>query len=244
MSTLTKTWTVDKIRAIIRKLDEKTGLNGASLSITISGSGRRLGYYQYAVPKSFGFNRKFFNDPLTKESEVIDVIRHEYAHFYDDAANLADYIGHSRRKTSHGDDWKWACKMVGADPTCCHNAAILNDKNWTVEEAMAAYNADDVAKFDILSYLDRWHRVPVDAEIASKTLMRIKERTPNAYYEVGDEILHPKRGFGIVHDTIPHDYWTQKIYVRFEDQSDGVFDAKDLCKIVNGVAIPYHTKRR
>lgn len=89
MSTLTKTWTVDKIRSIIRKLDEKTGLNGASLSITISGSGRSLGYYQYAAPKSFGFNRKFFNDPLTKESEVIDVIRHEYAHYYDDAANLA-----------------------------------------------------------------------------------------------------------------------------------------------------------
>lgn len=47
--------------------------------------------------------------------------------------------------------------MVGADPTRWHNAAIFNDKNWTVEEAMAAYNADDVAKFDILSYLDRWH---------------------------------------------------------------------------------------
>lgn len=44
--------------------------------------------------------------------------------------------------------------------------------------------------------------------------------------------------------TIPHDYWTQKIYVRFEDGSDGVFDAKDICKIVDGVAIPYKTKRR
>lgn len=65
-----------------------------------------------------------------------------------------------------------------------------------------------------------------------------------AYYEIGDEILHPKRGFGIVEDAIPHDYWTQKIYVRFEDKSDGVFDANDICKIVDGVAIPYKTKRR
>lgn len=39
MSTLTKVWTEDKIRAIIRKLDEKTGLDGVSLPITISGSG-------------------------------------------------------------------------------------------------------------------------------------------------------------------------------------------------------------
>ena len=29
-----------------------------------------------------------------------------------------------------------------------------------------------------------------------------------------------------------------------EDRSDGVFDAKDICKIVDGVAIPYKTKRR
>lgn len=66
----------------------------------------------------------------------------------------------------------------------------------------------------------------------------------NAYYEIGDEILHFRSGFGIVEDAIPHDYWTQTIYVRFEDRSDGVFDAKDICKIVNGDAIPYKTKQR
>lgn len=41
MSTITKTWTEDKIRSIIRKLDEKTGLNGAalpSLSTVMGGS--------------------------------------------------------------------------------------------------------------------------------------------------------------------------------------------------------------
>lgn len=29
-----------------------------------------------------------------------------------------------------------------------------------------------------------------------------------------------------------------------EDKSDGVFNANDICKIVDGVAIPYKTKRR
>lgn len=36
MSTITKTWNEDKIRSIIRKLDEKTGLNGAALPIEYS----------------------------------------------------------------------------------------------------------------------------------------------------------------------------------------------------------------
>ena len=27
---------------------------------------------------------------------------------------------------------------------------------------------------------------------------RIKARNPDAFYEVGDEILHPKRGFGVI----------------------------------------------
>jgi predicted SprT family Zn-dependent metalloprotease len=243
MSTITKTWTEEKIRSIIRKLDEKTGLNGAALPIAFNSYGWFLGYYDYMEPKAFGFNRKFFNDPATKEAEVIDVIRHEYAHYYVDVADLAHYIGHSRRETSHGTDWKWACKMVGAVPTRCHNATSFSNKNWTFDEATVAYNADDVASFDILSYLDRWHRIPVDSYTAAKTLARIKERNPNTYYEVGDKILHPKRGFGIVNDTIPHDYWTQKLYVRFEDHTDGVFDAQDLCKMVDGVAIPYCNKR-
>lgn len=244
MSTVTKTWTEDKIRSIIRKLDEKTGLNGAALPIKLASHGSALGYYQYVGEKRFGFKPKFINDPNTKEAEVIDVIRHEYAHYYVDAANLERYIGHSRRETSHGSDWKWACKMVGADPSRCHNAVKFSDKNWSADEAVAAHNANDVVAFDILSYLERWHSVPIDADTANKTLARIKERNPNAYYEVGDEIFHPKRGFGTVRDAIPHDYCTQNVYVRFEDQSDGVFNAKDICKIVNGVVIPYRTKRR
>lgn len=141
MSTITKNWTEDKIRSIIRKLDEKTGLNGAALPIAFNSYGWFLGHYRYVEPKAFGFNRKFFNDPSTGEAEVIDVIRHEYAHYYVDVAHLERYIGHSRRETSHGDDWKWACKMVGADPTRCHNNSDSIGKKWSLTEAIAAYNA-------------------------------------------------------------------------------------------------------
>ena len=109
---------------------------------------------------------------------------------------------------------------------------------------MTAYNAKDVAEFDVLSYLNKRYQAPVDSESASKALARIKERNPDAFYEIGDRVLHPKRGFGTVVDAISHDYWTQKIYVRFEDRSDDVFEVKDICKIVNSVAISYKTMQR
>lgn len=46
MSTITKTWNEDKIRSIIRKLDEKTGLNGAALPIAFNSYGWFLGHYR------------------------------------------------------------------------------------------------------------------------------------------------------------------------------------------------------
>lgn len=243
MSTITEIWTEEKIRSIIRKLDEQTGLNGATLPIAFNSYGWFLGHYRHVEPKAFGFNRKFFNDPFTKEAEVVDVIRHEYAHYYVDAANLEKYIGHSRRETSHGSDWKWACKMVGADPTRCHNVDAFYGKNWTVDEAQRAYNADDVIRFDIQKYLNLWGNIPMDPEKEVMIANRIKESNPNSYYDIGDEVLHPKQGFGVVFDTIICDYTTQKLYVLFEDNSEGVFNSKELCKIVEGVAIPYHRKR-
>ena len=138
----------------------------SGVAIAFNSYGWFLGHYRYVEPKAFGFNRKFFNDPATGEAEVIDVIRHEYAHYYVDVTHLERYIGHSRRETSHGDDWKWACKMVGADPTRRHNNSDSIGKKWSITEAMASYNADDVAEFDALSYLGKWHQAPVDSETA------------------------------------------------------------------------------
>lgn len=244
MSTFTKNWTEDKIRAIIHKLDEKTGLDGASLPISFSSYGWFLGHYRHVEPKSFGFNRKFFNNPLTKEAEVIDVIRHEYAHYYVDVANLEKHIGHSSRETSHGADWKWACKMVGADPTRCHNQELFSNVEWSVEDALNAYYAKDVVAMNILSYIDRWGRVPLDIEEEIKLSNRIKARNPDAFYEVGDEILHPKRGFGVIEDVIPCDHWTQNVYVAFVDHTHGVFNTQELCKIVDGKAVPFSRHRR
>lgn len=86
MSTLTKNWSVEKICAIIRKLDEKIDLHGEDLPIDFSSYGWFLGHYCFVEPKAFGFNGKFCNDYHTKEKEDLNVIRHQYAHYYDDIA--------------------------------------------------------------------------------------------------------------------------------------------------------------
>lgn len=244
MSTFTRNWTVEKIRAIIRRLDEKTGLNGASLAIDFRCNGWFYGLY-HLHPRAFSFNRKFFNDPRTKEAEVLDIIRHEYAHYYQDVANLAKYVGHSARETSHGDDWKWACKMVGAEPSGCCKADTFCDTHWTAAEALAAYNAEDVEKFDILAFIAKWDQVPVDADTGQRMVQRIKERNPNGCYEIGDAVLHPGIGFGTVQETIPYNRRTQKIYVRFENHTEGVFTADDLCKVIDGkiMACPRRRKK-
>lgn len=243
MSTLTHTWTEEKIRSIIRKLDEKTGLNGASLPIKLASHGNALGYYQYVGEKMFGFKPKFINDPNTKEAEVIDLIRHEYAHYYVDKTSLSRYFTRKGSSRGHNTDWKWACKMVGADPTSYHRKELFEDKNWDAAEAEKYYLAEDIPAVDIQRHLALWGQIPMDEEQAAKIIARLKARNPDAYCSKRDWILHPKRGFGVVQDAIPYDYCEQKVYVRFEDRSAGVFNTKDLYRLVDGKAVSCAKRR-
>lgn len=240
MSSITKEWDEIKIQWVIRNLDRKTGLNGAEIPIVLANHAGALGCYQFVNGEKFWFKPSFIYNSDTPEAAVVDLIRHEYAHYYVHAAQLDKYIGHSKRETSHGKDWKWACKMVGAIPERCYDPKSLKGINWTIEEAEAAYRATDVVSFDIIKFINKWGQVPVlDKELAKKMLNRLKEHHPDAYYEVGDRIYHPQLGQGIVMETIPCNYWTQKIHVKFDDLTDRVFTAKAICKMVDGIAIPF-----
>lgn len=244
MSTITKDWDEEKIRYIIRNLDKKTSLNGAELPVIIAG-GSALGSYTHTKDeKKFNFKAKFFNDPNTKEAAAVHVIRHEYAHYYVDEARLERYIGHSRRERSHGKDWRWACMMVGAIPKRCYNPEDYKNMDWTSDEALAAYNAEDVETFDILSFVNKWKQVPVDKDEGVKMDMAIKLNHPDAFYEIGDMVFHIKKGYGTVTDTVPYKYWSQRIAVCFKDKSKGVFTAKDICKVVSGDIIPFNPSEK
>lgn len=97
MSALTGEWSVEKIRAVMVHLDRKTGLHGAELPIEMGKAVSYLGRYYCGERKSFYFSTHHLNDPAFRESEAIELIRHEYAHYYVDAAGC----GRSFRTEEH-----------------------------------------------------------------------------------------------------------------------------------------------
>lgn len=113
MSALTGVWSVEKIRAVMVHLDRKTGLHGAELPIEMGKAVSYLGRYYCGERKSFYFSKHHLNDPAFRESEAIELIRHEYAHYYVDAAGLRPFFQDGRAH-HHGPSWQYACKMVGA----------------------------------------------------------------------------------------------------------------------------------
>jgi len=114
MSSITKVWTEADFRKELLRLDQyvkKTkgiDLVGSKLEIVYSEKARcTLGMY-YSREKKFKFSLLFFNSDVP-EACAIDVIRHEYAHYYADV--VFGYCG------GHGALFKAACRIVGANPS-------------------------------------------------------------------------------------------------------------------------------
>ena len=98
------------IRAELKRLDQKTGFNGASLPIKFGNAKYTLGRFSYSNENALGFyfSNHYFLDPMFPVEEKIDTIRHEYAHYMDYMLNGT---------SSHGPQWKKCAKTVGACPT-------------------------------------------------------------------------------------------------------------------------------
>lgn len=110
MSSITKSWSEEDFRQELRRLDEMVkrsqgiDLVGAELDIEFSRARCTLGMY-YSKEKKFKFSLLFFNSDVP-EACAIDVIRHEYAHYYNDVVFGIDH--------GHGTQFKAACRIVGA----------------------------------------------------------------------------------------------------------------------------------
>lgn len=108
MSKLYGKWSVEDVREVIRSLDARTGMNGASISIHLSkslGDGSTLGTYRPSKEncwRSFSFSLKYFNDSNFDDLAAIDVTRHEYCHYLVDAIDLAS-LGDSISIKKSGD---------------------------------------------------------------------------------------------------------------------------------------------
>lgn len=110
MSSITKEWNEEDFREELRRLDQYVkrsqgiDLVGGELDIEYSERARyTLGMY-YPKEKKFKFSLLFFNSDVP-EACAIDVIRHEYAHYYADVV-----MGYSH---GHGSLFKTACRIVG-----------------------------------------------------------------------------------------------------------------------------------
>lgn len=121
MSSITKNWTEEDFRKELRRLDDYVkrtqgiDLAGSELEITFSTRAKsRLGTYYYNA-KMFKFSLLFFNSDVP-ESCAIDVIRHEYAHYYAEA--VFGYRG------GHGAPFKSACRIVGANPSTYYSRSF------------------------------------------------------------------------------------------------------------------------
>lgn len=230
MSSLTPKWTPEKIRPIIAALDAKTGLHGADLPIAMECYRRYLGFFRYE-PMGFGFNPKFFNASCTDESEVIDVIRHEYAHYYVQATGLGRYFAIPGNVKHHGPDWKWACRMVGANPTRVHRDEDYEGLRLTPEQAQSLYRAEDVPSFDILGYMNRWDALPLKQTEYDRRDARLRSQLPaQQYFHVGDRVVCPQTGFGQVVDVRPN-VSSQTLYVQFEDGTAARRRSNEVVKV-------------
>lgn len=106
-------WPKERIREELRKLDRKTGLSGSELPIILNRNSRYLGTFTHSPegePLYFTFSTKFCENDEFPEAQMINTIRHEYAHYM----VCVRYPGLTER--SHGRHWKLCCMEVGAAP--------------------------------------------------------------------------------------------------------------------------------
>ena len=214
ISTLTKLWTAEDFRRAIACLDAKTGLHGADLAIRLTQRRSSLGLY--FPSKYLQFSLYFFNDPTFPESAAIDVIRHEYAHLYDDVAQLRRWIPTPASRRHHGPDWKFACEMVGARSERLYDTQA-SFPQLTRDQADAMLRAEDVRGLDILAHLRMWDRLPFSEQTERDLDRRLRQNLPpQQYFRPGDPFLHPQNGFGRVAAVYPDYAGLQHLWLRYD----------------------------
>lgn len=128
-------WDIDRIREVMKKLDEKTGLNGSSLDIIISGrltsTRGRFNYYSMGSKKNY---HVLLNEKMTfvfakmaldgrfDDQAVIDLIHHEYMHYY-------CAVTYPKIKVGHGPQFKLACAKFSVNDSTYFNAKLREDFN-------------------------------------------------------------------------------------------------------------------
>lgn len=116
-------WPESRIREEIARLDRQTGLKGAALTIRFNNSRRTLGTFRSknGEPVCFSFSQAYLECDDYPDSEQLDTIRHEYAHYM----VCVRYPG--LHEPSHGKHWKKCCQEIGAQPSPYCNLSIARE---------------------------------------------------------------------------------------------------------------------
>lgn len=247
MSTITGKWSKEHIRSILRNLDKRTGLQGGELPIEFMSSERFLGMYYRGPNQRFAFSTRYFNSPTFPERMAYDVIRHEYAHYVVDATGLTRWVPHGPRVKHHGDDWKLACRLVGANPHRCYDDEayrfgaehpICNERDVEILE-----QALDVPPVDIVGHLAYWDCPPLPEDQRLALDEELRTAKGRRYFTVGQQLLHTQYGFGRVLDTYPA-RGGQMVRIRFDDADERTVPAEVLLPIIDGkLQLPRRKKR-
>lgn len=163
-------WPEERIRAEMKRLDGITGLCGATLPIRLIRRARRLGSYHYDCnenPLYFTFTQSYFEDPDFPETEALDVIRHEYAHY------MKNVLYPGREEPHHGPLWHLCCLQVGAAPNRYYNTKYA--RHLHQREAEKAQDNADV--YDFMETLDVGQAIdhPTFGEGAIASVARTKD---------------------------------------------------------------------
>ena len=235
MSKLYGKWCVEDIRDVIRSLDERTGMNGASISIHLSkslGDGSTLGTYRPSKDncwRAFSFSLKYFNDSNFNDLAAIDVIRHEYCHYLVDALGLKELFND---ENDHGIAWKTACGLLNTDQHGTYRAWFFPKA--TDDSFMNAYMSEDIQPVDILEQVERWGlTLPSLNRRRYLEKALIKKYTKLRVFSAEDYVFHDKFGYGKVLDTLPA-VNKQFLYVQFEQGKARIVQNRKVYKVVNG----------
>ena len=100
----------EMIRAEIQRLDQKTGLKGSAVTVRLYVEPEPIGCFTFIDPvrMTFGFSRTRLEEPGFTETELLAIVRHEYAHYM-------EYVQYGE-STDHGENWKACCRRIGARP--------------------------------------------------------------------------------------------------------------------------------
>lgn len=114
-------WPRERILDEIRRLDAKTGLNGAKVTIRLYAEPEPMGCFTFIDPirMTFGFSNTRFEEPGFTDTEALDIIRHEYAHYME-----YQLYGFS---SDHGPYWQECCRKIGARPEKMYTEAFKQE---------------------------------------------------------------------------------------------------------------------